>query len=347
MTQHIDLRGSSYISTPDVNLLGADTAHLQQSVGGWEEGAGATTAAPVQSTDLTPQFGDYHGKWTADAATSWIRSGDNLGEGLFPASPGTQYTAACDVAGVVAGGATIEIRIGWYDSTPNALGTSSVSQIAVPSDWTRISITATSPASTAWGAIQLIGRTATNGDVFYFDAVCAAEGSDATFVPSLRIVGDLDVRAKIAASLSAVETVHNMYAGGGARAFRLVPQTDGSFDFWYTLDGSSAIVRGSNVGVLTAGTDHEIRATRDTSDQVEFYVDDVGSGSVSGGSVGALSGAGGTPLYIGGRVPAASDYLTGKVYWAEVRDGIDGPVVARFDASTLTEADVVAAEVTQ
>ena len=61
---HFLLDGASFISTPNVNLLDADTAHSQQSIGSWLVLSRGKNIQQVQV--LPPVYGDFHGSWQVD-----------------------------------------------------------------------------------------------------------------------------------------------------------------------------------------------------------------------------------------------------------------------------------------
>jgi len=179
----------SHISTEDINILEADLAHCQQSVVGWVSGGGMENIR--QSTDIAPVFGDFHGAYTSttDGVAFVIGGRWNFHPTSIPGN--ALITGIASLAGVTAAGSTFEIRFSWVDASGASLGTSDVTQIPMPSEFTEVVLQATSPSTAAFTQLQLIARDVEIGDELYFDACMVAEGSYPTFVPSLRIVGTL------------------------------------------------------------------------------------------------------------------------------------------------------------
>ncbi|GAG43835.1 unnamed protein product, partial [marine sediment metagenome] len=160
------------------------------------------------------------------------------------------------------------------------------------------------------------------------DAVCIRTGTDATFTPSLRIVGDLDMRAKIAADdwTPAVPDVIISKWGAVDSYFLRIDATTGNLKL-YVNDGASSNVASSVTTGVTDGDAAEIRTAWDNAaNQVTYYVDDVQLGIVRTLTAGALI-AGSEPVLIGARDGGNVGMLAGDIYYAEIRDGIDGPVV--------------------
>jgi hypothetical protein len=190
---------SDYASIESVNWLDADTAHLHQSVGSWS--ASLNMDAPAQSTDLTPAIGDYHG--AAAVAAGGPHSSASVetptGTNGVPVAASTQYSVTARLASDTASRVGW-VQVRWYDAVGSLLDFDSGSAVNLQTDgWTTATVTATSHASAAFAAIRIRfdavgGGDVNSGDTLYFDAACFRAGSDATFVPSLNIVGSLDVR---------------------------------------------------------------------------------------------------------------------------------------------------------
>jgi hypothetical protein len=176
----------------------------------------------------------------------------------------------------------------------------------------------------------------TTGDEFRFSKYTFREGSDAAFVPSLRIVGDSDLRAKIAAADYTPAGNQSIFSDWNSDGCILYIDTSGHLHF--EGDGTTgAINEASSAYTFVDGQATEVRVTLDVSaGDMVWYQDGV---QVDTDTFTAQ------PLDPGGRtLVVGADYLgtgllfDGDIYWAERRDGIDGPVVARFDAGDVAAA---------
>ena len=159
----------------------------------------------------------------------------------------------------------------------------------------------------------------------------SAPAAIGTFVPSLRIVGDLDIEAKLAADdytpTADITIVDCLNSNDG---YRLAITTGDLIELSYG-NGSSDRTQTSTATGLSDGTAHVIRATVDVSTgAVVYYIDgvqhDTDTMTTGAGTVTDI-----TDLYVGA-TSADAELFDGDVYYVEVRDGIDGPVVARMDA---------------
>lgn len=166
--------------------------------------------------------------------------------------------------------------------------------------------------------------------------------------PSLDVTGDLDVRID-------VETTPGMFVGLMSKA-----ELSGNFSWAFNLtnvstlnlrwsvDGSAFESLSSTAPVDLASGRVALRATLDTDDggnhTVRFYTADslegpwtqLGAADTRAGTTSIFSGA--APVLIG-HAPF-TDNLTGDVYGAEIRDGIDGTVVADPDFTGLSPDDI-------
>lgn len=284
-TPYVTFPGTSgdYVSSDDVNLLDADTAHLAQTRGLWTVGA--------LSTDF-PLFGATSLKVTGGVDTA-----------ITPATDAAMFS----VYVYSAAGATFDIN-----------GSTGVAVAAAT--WTQLSETGPD------GTYTIGCSTAAD---YYVGKACVRAGTDPAFVPSLRVVGDLDMRAKVAAdysSLSRSGIIENYNTAGYRLEFfnttSLLLATTGS-DYLIAAHG------------LSDGDAAEIRGTVDVSTgDFEVFVD--------GSSVASATKTAG-PLnpsadLVVGSWTSTVFLFDGDIYWAEVRDGIDGPVVARFDAVDTAKA---------
>jgi SPP1 family predicted phage head-tail adaptor len=175
---------------------------------------------------------------------------------------------------------------------------------------------------------------------------------------ALDITGDIDIRAKVMLNdWTPTGSPYIVSKNGVSSAYhlRLIGGT-GQIRFgWF--DGSTARTADSVGGTGFAdGSTHWIRATMDVDAAgspseyaVKFYTSEDG---ITWTQLGATkTGAGPTQLSVGTAVLAVgmftngtSDPLDGHVHYADVRNGIDGTVVAEFDPSDWTSGSTWTAD---
>lgn len=155
---------------------------------------------------------------------------------------------------------------------------------------------------------------------------------------SLRIIGDIDLRWFGQADwtpASAVALVGRWQSGDQSYLLTL----ESSWARLYIHDGAASHFVGSAAIPLTDGQDGGIRATRRQSDgQVIFYTSTDGETwtqlSTHTLAAGSAIRAGTAKLTVGSQQSAW--WFAGRTYQAEVRDGIDGTVVADVRAADAT-----------
>lgn len=166
---------------------------------------------------------------------------------------------------------------------------------------------------------------------------------------AVSITGDIDLRAKIAPNdwtpAAQFEILNKDNGSNGNRSFLFGLNTGGKLTLLWTPDGNLPRF-GSASTVATGfadGSAHWVRATLDVDDGaggwiLRYYTSEDGVSWTQLGS--DVTGAGTTSIFDGPsqlNVAAfssgSSDLFAGKVYYAELRNGIDGQVVAVFDPS--------------
>ena len=331
---YVDYPGSAgrYASCASVNQLTSDDAHIQQSKGTWQSGGNAINVAKVASTDSL--FGDYTLEYEAAATTNTV-----IRHALYPVTAGETY--AVSIAVKNSHGRPMDVVVNFQSAGFGNTGYPEVDYaVAGDGSWNIAAGTVLAPATSVWMTIRIDIPTAEAGEKFYLKQAHFSHDSDATFVPSLRIVGDLDLRARLAADdwtpASRQTFLCNDDVSTEGYRFRL--EVDGDISIFHGDGGSLRTIR-STAGVgATDGDAVEIRAAIDvtSANLVTFYKDEV----VLGDTVAIAAGAGvpsGDTLIVGADSGLGSR-LAGDVYWVEVRDGIDGPVVARMDARDVLAA---------
>ena len=170
---------------------------------------------------------------------------------------------------------------------------------------------------------------------------------------ALDIVGDIDVRARIAlddwtpASAAAIVTKQNGQTNN--RSFLLQVNTDGTIGFNTSLDGINTVVATSTVATgFTDGTAHWIRVTLDVDNGASgatytFYTSSdgvawaaLGTPYVYGHVISIFNSD--QPIRIGAYINGAGAELglfAGKVYRVDVLNGIDGTTVLDVDTSVI------------
>lgn len=160
----------------------------------------------------------------------------------------------------------------------------------------------------------------------------------------LDIVGDLDIRADITAYnwgvFQMVLTKYNTPTNN--RSYRLLLDTPGVLEFTWSNDGTTVLSAASVAHGFTPGSRHSIRATIDVDNgaagrTITFYTGPtingpwtmLGAPVVQGGVTSIHSGT--AEMEAGGRDGVSGDVFGGVIHAGQVRDGIDGAIVANPD----------------
>ncbi len=166
------------------------------------------------------------------------------------------------------------------------------------------------------------------------------------------ITGDIDIRVKAAAddwtNASTIQTLFAKRATQCAWQFRIA-QTTGRLELIWSVDGTALLsVASSAAPTVADGSAIWLRATLDADNgaagrTVTFYTSDDGETWTQLGT--ATTTAGITSIFdsnaaleVGSIFTGASQVFDGKIYYAEVRNGIGGTVVAKFDAAQILQS---------
>lgn len=167
------------------------------------------------------------------------------------------------------------------------------------------------------------------------------------------ILGDIDLRMKVALpdwTPSSTMTFIGKNVGDPNRAFRWTLLTPGTsqLEWWPTGSNASIITKISTVAIPFAdGATGWVRVTLDvdngaSGNTVSFYtsIDGVvwtplGAPVITAGVTTMVDTA--AAIEVGANFNGASQQLLGTVYYAEVRNGIDGPIVAKFDPTNMAK----------
>jgi hypothetical protein len=158
---------------------------------------------------------------------------------------------------------------------------------------------------------------------------------------ALDITGDIDIRVKVAMDdyTPAAQRVMIAKAATSNISYGFAINTTGTLLFIYTTNGSSTTGSASTVATgLTDGTVKWIRATFAAGTrETKYYLSDdglnwtqLGATITVGGSVSIFSGTG--TLQVGGYTTGGTA-MGGKMYAAEIRNGINGNVVFYTDVA--------------
>jgi hypothetical protein len=324
----------NFVSTPDRNLL---TAERSVGAAGW---ASNSVNATVTSGDTTRSY-----EGTSSVKVSWAAtetSGANtFGSTHTAVTAETTYTLTAYVWCASARTFTASLR--FRDASNVSTGDLSGAATAVPaSTWTRVSVTATAPANSVTAFAQVV-MGATSGDVAWIDAAQMEQASSASaFTPSLRVTGDLDLRAHVALedwTPGAVQAlVAKWHDPSAQRSYLLRANTNGALILNWSPDGVNGIRVDSTATVpFTDGQPAHVRATLDVDNgasgrTIRFLTSTDGTTWTQLGTDLVQSGvtsiiASSSNLTVGARSDGTNP-LRGKVLSASVRAGIDGPVVA-------------------
>lgn len=334
MPAYVTLPGTSgnYFSTPDINLLGADTAHLEQSAGSWAIDSGHSSSDSQDSTDS--YFGAKSFSAVSDgSSTLGIKTS---AAGLITGVPASTQVAAsvkvkCDEGW---GSETLTLPIVEYNGALASLGSPTGSTTTSAEDsngWKTISFVFTTNASMA--SLRLFPRISNpvSGRTYRWDGFSIREGSDGSFVRSLRIVNDIEIEWKVALddyTPTATNTILDCLSSNDG--YRIRHTTGDLIEVAYG-NGSSTRVQTSSATGLTDGEAHVFKVTVDQSTgAVVYYIDGVQHDTDT-----MTTGAGKTAindLVVGANAAASANWTAGDLYYVIVRDGISGLVVAKFDA---------------
>ena len=161
---------------------------------------------------------------------------------------------------------------------------------------------------------------------------------------AVSITGDIDIRVKAAADdwtpATAGRYIITKLGGAPQNSYYTQLLTDGILRLGHYHDGSTERFADSTVAVGAAdGSVKWLRFTLDVDNgasgrAVEFYTSDDGETWTQLGAT--VTQAGTSSIFDSTadvRLGGEAGFFEGKVYYAELRNGIDGPVVASFDAN--------------
>lgn len=207
-----------------------------------------------------------------------------------------------------------------------------------------------------WCDLLTAGKRTDTGATSGTAAEFGYDGEDFVFLPgtsgnyvstpdaaALDIVGDIDIRARIAAddwTPAAEDYVIAKYTTtGNQRSYALTIDTTGVLVFRWSNDGTAALSASSTAATgFTDGTTHWIRATLDVDNgaagkTVTFYTSEdgatwtqLGTAVTTGGTTSIFAST--AVLEIGSSTGGTASLFAGKFFRGEVRSGVGGTAVA-------------------
>ncbi len=336
-------------------VTGVDTTTPVDQSSSWNEGTSNNPVASTLTTDDADNLvfaihtADGVGLSGLTADTGWnLEHSESYGSGGDRSS---QLTETKEVDSAASGNTAPDGGGGTYDwgclqlaAQPTAAGPQTITG----------SLLTRSPTFPT-GAVNATNTI--SGDNRYLDL----PGTNGHFAStpdhaSLDITGDVDLRAYVALdwdSVSAYEPIVWKVASG-QRSYWLTLAANNSLEMSWSIDGSAQIIEGSTVdpGATLADGDFQwVRATLDVDNDasgydVKFYLGgfdrnnpvwvQLGATVVGGATTSIFSG---TAALLVGADGFSSNWLKGLVGIAQVYDGIDGTLVADFDAADFTVGD--------
>lgn len=322
------------VTTANVNRLTADDAHVHQSKGGWTQYFQSKNWA--QSQVMTPKIGDYHLAFQSSASGgSYACTG--AGTAAEPADAATEYSASLWVA--QPDGLAVQLSYAAFDSGGTLIG--SLTQIdsasSGTSDWTFLDGTFTTPASTAYVAIVPSFSSSAADQWCYVDKACFRTGADSSFVRSFRVIGDLDIEAKLSAddwTPAGNKAIVDCYVSGDQAGYQWFLLTSGDL---YVIYGNGSVNRSesASLGTLVDGETYTIRTVHDVSaGSLTYYLN---GAQVATDVYSAGAGAPSTSLLAVGGAANETSCWDGTLEYVTVRDGIGGPIVAKASAANAAQ----------
>ena len=160
------------------------------------------------------------------------------------------------------------------------------------------------------------------------------------------ITGDIDIRVKVALAdwtPAADSELVGKSSGAGQLSYDfLIDATTGKLDLFISTDGTAFSYNQSSAATgFTDGTTHWVRVTRVASSGViTFYTSDDGVawtqlGTTVSGTTGALFN-GSASVALGAVSAGSSRNINGKIYRAQIYNGIDGTLAVDFNPADYT-----------
>ena len=356
MARFVTFPGTSgnYASTDDVNLLTADQAHIYQAQP-WT--ARSQTDTLTHETEASASVGGKVLQFLADNPTSDCAVLPHVAPNGASIAGTTQYSGvirARTLGGVDRTARTIAqfYQGATYKTASNGL----IDTLPADGSWVNLPVTGTSHADADNMVIFLRIIDAINNEIFQVDVAGVRLGATSTFRPSRRIVQDGDFQARVAlddwtpAQETAIVSKYTVVDDHRSYMFVVRSGSTGLLRLYWSEDGVNLLTATSSVAPTVSNGDWLwARPTLDVDGGagdvglVTFYTGGSGTSPtwvqlgdpVEAGSAPSSIFAGLHPVEIGAYADGSAGLLQGKVDNVSIRDGIDGPVVANFDAKDV------------
>ncbi|KKN20737.1 hypothetical protein LCGC14_0932570 [marine sediment metagenome] len=311
----------NYISTDDVNLLDADSAHLVQAF-----------------------------PWTTGNSTATFKEFDADGFGVYKiVIDAVGGHAPCSQAGLtipIANLAPLTFLTKFNNRSGHAQdvlhqvttagGNAHGGVQSIPAGESILASAITPAAGTTITDMKFEFRNSTSfvNDEFDVSRIMLAAGTWTTFVPSLRIINDFDMRVKAYMTDAAgAPTTYLFCLGQWSDPQYLIARN--ANDLYFRLGGTSADAHTFKaMTVLDAAVEYRAEAIYSSGINwdIELFENDVSIGTTVLALGAYLAGDGNVKGLRVGTDAADMSPWDSDIDWAEARDGKGGPVVARFDA---------------
>lgn len=300
------------------------------------------------NTDVAAFFGEYTLKVTSTTSSGSMVIQSAGGENA-PSQIDTGSAVSASVEMKINEAKDTNISILFYGSDGAVVGRtrSTDTNVSGTASWTQLSVTENSPPSNAVTAcIEVEVKQVSNSTIAYFDGAIVRNDATTDFVPSHRITKDLDIRAKItpkhrdSSALQSIVGHYDVNNDNKAYLFGLYGLTP---RLYWTEDGTTIAYRVATQTISTGYNEPvHLRATLDADDGanqvvITFFESTDGEEWQQIGD--QLTIAGAISLYNSAKADLTfgihsntGDSLRGLIHESEVRDGIDGSIIARFDA---------------
>lgn len=154
-----------------------------------------------------------------------------------------------------------------------------------------------------------------------------------------QITGDIDIRAKVNFAGGATGVIISKYNGSPNLAYNFRMSSAGALTFLFSPDGTTVINASSSINV-SLNTDIWVRVTRVASTGViTFFTSSDGvTWSQLGIATTTTSGniiASSSILEVGSRSAGAGDLFTGRIYRAQIYNGINGTLAVDFNPQSF------------
>jgi hypothetical protein len=171
------------------------------------------------------------------------------------------------------------------------------------------------------------------------------------------VTGDLDVRCDVLLddwTPAATTSLMGRWGSSTSKSWRFRVTTSGALSLEYTADGSSIVTATSSAATgFTDGQRYRVRATLDIDNgasgkDVKFWTQAIGATSwtqlgstqTSAGTIAALNAPAGISYELGG-TQSATSVISGRIYGAAIRQGIDGARISPVLLEGWANEDVV------